>query len=261
MDPREAHEALNAHGSFLKKRVLQEIYDNIPGLSIFDEEIGVSFGQPRAADIVCFQSTSAGNVFYVLECKRVAPGPEWLFLRHIAPNYREMRTVAKGGLIGELVEVPTNSHLVCSEGYETSGGDGAGRTMDEDPVFQAANELSGAYLGFVKWVKEKRIKVRMAFIPVLVTTAPLQIAEFSWDKVELSSGLLMEPLKLRKVDWLVLKHPFSKPAGEAEDFRLEDEPPMSSQAIGESIYVVQSGSLKSFLSPKRMKRFGELLGA
>ncbi|HEY3899524.1 MAG TPA: hypothetical protein VGM54_12965 [Chthoniobacter sp.] len=261
MDPREAHEALNIRGSFLKKRVLQEIYDNIPGLSIFDEEIGMSYGQSRAADIICFHSTSAGNVFYVLECKRVAPGPEWLFLRHIAPNYRELRLVARGGLIGGLVEVPANSHLVCSEGYETTGGDAAGRTLVDDPVLQAANQLSGAYLGFVKWVKEKRIKARMAFVPVLVTTTPLQIADFSWDKVELSSGLLMEPLKVRKVDWLVLKHPFPKPAGEAEDFRLEDEPLMSTQAIAESVYVVQAGALKSFFSSKRMKRFGELLGS
>jgi hypothetical protein len=260
MNPREAHEALNAHGSFLKKRVLQETYDNIPGLSVFDEEIGVSFGQARAADVVCFQSAAGGNVFYVLECKRVAPGLEWLFLRHIAPTYRELRVLARGGLIGELVEVPANSHLVCSEGYETMGGDAAGRPMDQEAVFQAANQLSGAYLGFIKWVKEKRMKAKMAFVPILVTTAPLQIAEFPWDKVELESGLLMQPLKLRKVDWLVLKHPFPKPVGEAEDFRLEDEPLMSTQAVAESIYVVQASALKSFLASKRMKRFGELLG-
>jgi hypothetical protein len=128
-------------------------------------------------------------------------------------------------------------------------------------VSQAANQLSGAYLGFVRWVKEKKIKAKMAFIPILVTTAPLQIADFSWDKIELSSGLLMEPLKLRSVNWLVLKHPFPTPIQVAEDFRLEDEPLMSTQGMSESIYVVHAESLKSFLSPKRLKRFGELLGS
>ena len=115
-------------------------------------------------------------------------------------------------------------------------------------------------LGFVKWVKGKKIKSKMAFVPILVTTAPLKIAEFSWDKVELSSGLLVEPLKLRNVDWLVLKHPYPTPVTVVEDFRVEDEPLMSTQAVAESIYVVQAGALKAFLSPKRMKRFGELLG-
>jgi hypothetical protein len=260
MNPREAHEALNSHGSFLKKRVLQEIYDNIPGLSVFDEEVGMSFGNARVADIICYQTASSGNLFYVFECKRVTPGLEWIFLRHIAPTYRELRQVARGGLFAEQVEVPANSHLVCSEGYETKGGDAVGRTLDQDPVVQAANQISGAYLGFVKWVKEKKIKAKMAFVPILVTTAPLQIAEFSWDNVELSSGLLMEPLKLRNVDWLVLKHPFPTPVQVTEDFRLEDEPLMSTQALAESIYVVQASSLKSFFSAKRLKRFSELLG-
>lgn len=259
MDPLAVQAALSARGCFLKKRVLQEIYDNIPGLFVFDEEVGVRFGETRSSDMVCFQSAPQGNAFYVVDCHRAADQAEWIFLRHIAAQYREMRVLYRCELLSDLTETPATSHVVCSEGYEAREDEKGKLALEPAAVVNAANQLSGAYLGFMKWVQQRRIKSKVAFVPILVTTARLRIADFTWSEVDLASGNLRQPLKMDEVEWVILKHPFPTPAQVEDDFRMTAEEMSSPQITAESIYIVQADSLKDFLSSERLAHFEALL--
>ena len=53
-ETRQIREALNRHGVFLKKAVIETL-QMLPGLEIVGEEIGGTFGGTRVADIVARQ--------------------------------------------------------------------------------------------------------------------------------------------------------------------------------------------------------------
>jgi hypothetical protein len=254
-------DALNQHGVFLKKRVLDEI-SSIPGMGVFAEEFGVAFDVSTAIDILARDKRKDPNLLFVLECKRAyVREKKWLFFRDINRKFRIARFVSTvAGQFGRYVgEVPgiADCH-VCSDGYEivTSLND---CKASPEPIYQAANQLCRGYLGFVKLRIDQRDAARQpnevdSIVPVLVTTAEIHVAQFDVADISLTTGNLDSRLKKVRVDWLVLKHPFAVPlVSRAVDFRHQpsanpEDAENWNQQFRESIFVVRADKLKSFFS-------------
>src|SRR5262245_25317137 len=96
------HNALNEHGVFLKKRVLDEIR-SIPGIGVFAEEFGVAFDSSTAIDIVAKDKRSDPALLFILECKRAyVRQKKWIFFRDVEREFRTSRRVSAAmGQFGE----------------------------------------------------------------------------------------------------------------------------------------------------------------
>ena len=64
----EETDALNKHGVFFKKRILQAL-NEIRDVGIVAEEIGVSFGETRVIDIVAQDKRYNPELLFVFGCK------------------------------------------------------------------------------------------------------------------------------------------------------------------------------------------------
>ncbi len=246
--PKEIHERLNEHGVYFKKRVLHELR-SYQGLSIAGEEVGESFGKTRVADILAFDKRSDSHTLYfVIECKRVASEKVWIFFRDIDNTYRASRV---SNIAGPSSVVQTSDRLqleppVCSEGYEYPVG--RNKVADQDPIFQAASQLSGAFLGFI--ARRQRIWQPNAverFVPLLVTTAKLfAVNQSDLSKTDLLSGKLNSRPHCLETPFVILKHPFPTPEGLAKDFRDEIQGESWTAMHRETIYVIGASGLREF---------------
>jgi hypothetical protein len=228
LSPQEA-EALNKHGVFFKKRVLHEL-KRIPDLGILAEELGVAFGGTRVIDIVALDTRVPPPMYFVFECKRAyALDKRWLFFRHVHQRYRVLRI--HSNLLGHSSAFANGAPAqlpVCSEGYEFGKSD---LKADQNPIFQAASQLSAGYLGLVAR-RHKELTAPMMpsalaerYVPVLVTNAELLVVEEDAKAISLETGNIAGPASVRKVDHLILKHPFPTPEGLDRDFRDSSNPP------------------------------------
>jgi hypothetical protein len=249
--------ALNRHGVFLKKATLEKIPAR--ELEIF-EEVGSSFGGTRVADIVAVQHFPDRNLYFVIECKRVASERRWIFFRHKDVKVRVARQIGAGQPPSEFQIDPAGS---CSEGFEypfRSKSDDP--TAEQDPVYRAASQLSAAYLGFVQdhWrnrgsgLPEKGER----FVPVLVTTARLSVVQNVFEAAPLSTGRLGEKLVLKDLDEVILKHPFPTPEGVNDDFRHKTAADPWHHRYTESLYVTRAESLGEFFSEFRREALAGL---
>ena len=253
---KEETDALNRHGVFFKKRVLQEL-QSIHGIGIVSEELGVSFGGTRVIDIVAADHRSKPQLFFAVECKRAyAAEKSWIFLRDFDRHYRVEREL--GGMVGcssiFAQSVPPGPPI-CSEGYEYRK---EKNVADQDPLFKAAGQLSAGYLGFMAR-REREVRsfghnaaTTERYVPVLVTTAELRVLRSDPSTICLESGNALKEPETQSVNFLILKHPFPTPEGVEPDFRDFPNPIAPprfwSQLHKESIYVVRSTALRDFLS-------------
>ncbi|MBE7496370.1 MAG: hypothetical protein HS117_15615 [Verrucomicrobiaceae bacterium] len=251
--PDDIHEALNAHGVFFKKRVIQELrtYED---LHIAGEEIGESFGKTRVADILAFdRNPHEQDLFFVIECKRVdIQNKVWIFFKDIDPTYKTSRESSIAGALSIVANGTTDGLPVCSEGFEF---DKKKNRIDQDPIFQAGNQIAGAFLGFMArrhGKRSTRIKIER-FVPVLVTTAKLLVVESELSTTELHSGTLKDPPETKEHQHVILKQPFATPEGLGHDFRDDviNDPWVSMHR--ESIHVVTASGLSAFFSKSRRK--------
>ena len=253
-------EALNRHGVFFKKRVLSELR-GIDGLDFFSEEFGVTFGSPTAIDLIAFERRQDRLLLFVFECKRAYTKQKtWLFFRDIDTRFRVCRLASIMGASGcYSKDVPPLEGLsVCSEGYEMVTVNGTCKA-DQNPIFEAANQLSRGFLGFSLLRKQQRDR-SVGFnqpvdcvVPVLATTAQLRVANLNTLSVSLSTGNLTGDLQCHNADWLVLKHPFAlESGGDLKDFRSDPTNAADldhwGQIYRESLFVVRAEKLRHFLS-------------
>ena len=254
-------EALNCHGVFLKKRVLEEVRKT-PGMGLFAEEFGVTFNGSVAIDVIGVNKCEDRQLLFVFECKRAyTKEKRWVFFKDIDATFRLCRAVSSAMQFGHytdgtgLPEPP----VVCSEGYELVASE-KGFKADQDPVYKAGNQLCNGFLGFVGMRMSQRIhaaawqdKVLECMFPVLVTTAELHVADFDVSQISLHTGNLNGHLELPRRSWLILKHPFAEVVDASQsDFRKHSshvkEPSHWSQMYRESLFVVTSSMLPQFLS-------------
>jgi hypothetical protein len=94
-----------------------------------------------------------------------------------------------------------SENRACSDGYQFPIRGDEPRA-DQDPIFKAAAQLTGAFLGFTqsKWINRSTLGETVErFVPVLVTTAPLYLIQNKWDEAPLSTGRLESNLNLKEL--------------------------------------------------------------
>jgi hypothetical protein len=252
-DDDPVRDALNKHGVFLKKAVIADL-NSMENIKIYGEEVGTSFGGTRVADIVANQKfgTEQPELFFIIECKRVEQGKQWIFFKHIDRQYRVSRVTNEASPFSKFAPLTAPQNWPCSEGYEFPLKDGT-RDADQSPVFKAAAQLSAAYIGFINSRRQQKYPER--YIPILVTTAQLFVVD-DWPNVPLATGRMDGELKRTEVSDLVLKHPFPTPAGVDIDFRTEIQSDPAPQRVTESIHVVRATELRGFLRPELREGWG-----
>ena len=251
--PEDIHKRLNEHGVYFKKRVLHEL-TTYQGLSIAGEEVGESFGKTRVADIVAFDERADNHrLWFIMECKRASAREKvWIFFRDVDKTYRGARAC---NFTGPSSVCLTSERLsleppVCSEGYEYPVG--KNKVADQAPIFEASNQLSGAFLGFIaRRLGLKQPNIVERFVPVLVTTARLlAVNESDLSKTDLLSGNLNVSPDCLDTQFVILKHPFATPENLLSDFRDEIQSDSWAAMHRESIYVVRASGLKEFFDIK-----------
>jgi hypothetical protein len=182
----QIRDALNRHGVFLKKAVLAQLQAT-PGLRVLGEEMGTTFGETRVADVVTHEDFAPNVVSrLIFECKRVDPGKRWVFFRHMDSQHRINRLVrGHRTSFSNLNRPSAKEYPVCSEGYECGTKKEGNLVANQDPVFKAAAQLTAAFLGFVRELVEQHgpFPRIFCFAAILVTTAPLTVAEGMWTEV------------------------------------------------------------------------------
>lgn len=259
-------EALNKHGVFFKKRVLHEL-TKINGVSIICEELGVTFGGTRVIDILARDKTKKPCVFFVLECKCVYQ-KRWIFFRDADQRFRFARVQSKAGNFSRFLEKDTWPVPVVSEGFEFWEGDPARNkppSADQDPIFKAASQLCAGYCGFIARRHSEFSRsgnqedAQERYVPVLVTNAELMVLDSDFQEVNLETGKAPDGTGGRRVQELVMKHPFPTPEGINSDFRnFQIMPPPAGywiQLHKESVYVVRADYLSEFFSPTCLDHF------
>jgi hypothetical protein len=251
---KDERDALNLHGVFLKKRVLEEI-QRAPKMQVFAEEFGVAFNEAVAIDIIGVDRQEDRQFLFVFECKRAyVQQKTWIFFRDISPVFRVFRRVSGTRQLGHYVdELPLSPKPpVCSEGYELVHKEKEIKA-DQKPIYDAGNQLCKGFLGLVQTRmtqnhQSESHKTKLdCLLAVLVTTAELRIAEFEVSQISLRTGNLEGGLTSTVCDWLVLKHPFGIASGVLpEDFRDRptNYPDMRywSQVHRESLFVVNAAN-------------------
>src|SRR5207237_5709083 len=128
-------------------------------------------------------------LYLVIECKRVADEKQWIFFRHLRPQYRVSRTVGGGFPQNRFTRPISTDTRVCSEGFEYPiRNKSSDLVAEQDPVFKAAAQLCAAYIGFMQdRINQGGLPARgEQIVPLLVTTARLSIVLNKFDSAPLT---------------------------------------------------------------------------
>lgn len=273
LSPHEGTKALNYHGIFFKKRVLEELR-RLNGLAIIGEERGVNFGETRVLDVLVADLQLDPHILFPIECKRGwRSRKQWFFFKDCDRVFRPVRSI--GSIFSASVfGVGSDDMPVCSEGFELDTSkppkDERAHKSDQDPVFRAGSQLAAATLGFVAnrlrefhrlgsgGGKEHNERI----VPVLVTNVEMFVVEGGdWSSVNLVSGCYDGHPEFRAVKHVVLKQPFPTPEGYERDFREfpTSSPDMDSrfrnQLFTESLYVVSASGLPDFFGMENRNKY------
>jgi hypothetical protein len=252
--PQQESEALNKHGVFLKKRVIDTL-QKTPGITIIGEEIGFSFGGTRVLDVLAMDMRKQPHVLFAFECKKVFE-KRWYFFRDLDKRYRVARVQSNSMGTSSVYDISELPHPeVCSEGFEFAGN----KNVDQDPIFRTGAQLSAAYLGLIARRRQEfqrappNVDVVERYVPVLVTNAELWVDYSDFSTVNLETGILPSPKAALK-EFVILKQPFPTPDALTVDFRDHPAAPEEAQhwpqCHKESIYVVTAKHLPEFLETK-----------
>jgi hypothetical protein len=254
--PKDIIHVFNFHGAFFKKHVLRKLSEKLR----VTEEFGTRFGQTRVADII---ARDGFGLFLVVECKKVAKPKKWIFLKHLNQRYRRARSIDRQGTLTSVLDDSPPPHpLVCSEGFEVGWSPRfKAWKADQDPIFQAAAQLSGAYLGFVERrfrEHNKSIDNPEVFVPALVTNAELAFVKSDF-VVNEATGEADLSSKTLDVPFVLLRHPFPQLDNDI-DFRdaIADD---YEQRFQETIYVINIGRMDDFLADTHRERLRDLESA
>lgn len=256
---KSTEDALNRHGVFLKKAVIDILSKSEAVTRVF-EEFPSEFGVSNPIDVLARVGDLPEQSTLVIECKR-SKATRWLFVETSEEYYRTRRVVSAGGWDGKYGKKRV-AH-VASEGYVvTAQGDNVSNA-DPSPINSAAQQVSTQYCGqvedslknikTVRGAQFGRIVPTDSIAPCIVTNAPLFFTRINADEIDIETGHYTGSLKQTKVPWLVLNHPFLPTRGSVGyDFRTmisggEDAKNWELQSV-ESIYVINISHLSEFVN-------------
>jgi hypothetical protein len=231
----------------------------------------------RRIDIVLRSSQRADGLDLraIVECKRVNPDrAAWVFpvQRMDLPEFEfgnfatlestyETSGVKAPKSSAEPIRFsnPSEGPIICDTGYFAIKEKRAnGRNSASQPIEEACRQaLSGSY-GlknelYSQYLKQ-RISFRAKFIPIIVTTAPLFVAQYKHSDVDIKTGKINEDKIYfgssdpEPVEWLVVDYP----AGNTIDPNAVPDglTTVNTGRLGRmmrrSVFIVNSGYLKQF---------------
>jgi len=256
--------ALNYHGAFFKKHVLKTILNQ--NLGLVSEEYPTTFGpHSRAADLVVKdvrQSPRGTELpYFIIECKRVSPEKQWVFIQDRDKLYRISRTHDMQVEVFASVVARNADHgiPICSDGYQYDSRPedemrGKGKRADSEAIYEAAKQISACCLGFAEGRiqqarrgSSERRSPPETYVPVLVTNAKLSYIKIDEIDFDTTTATLSKIPTVNRVPYLVYNFPFASVAGH-NDFRVKVQNEELRLKEKESIYVVHVDAVRDFLS-------------
>lgn len=226
--------AINAHGILFKKKV-RESLDNIDGITILGEEYPVSYSGGASLDLLIqydCRFPDRGSYIIPIECKRgYTAVKRWIFFQDQEPDLKFFYLLSKTNFKGINADALVSRNVpVCMEGVEidlskVKNEREIHKAASPTNIWNAANQVCKGFLGFLFREIEARIAIKdetnfdpstVAIFPLLITTAPLYICEFSLEAIDIITGNHEGEIKTKPVDWLILKHPFT-PSSDVDD--------------------------------------------
>lgn len=216
-------EAIGAHGIFFKKS-LRDLLETIPGLRILGEEYPVRYLEGASIDLLVEYKSLDITFVLPIECKRaLATMKKWIFFRDSVTDAKFLYILS-----GANLSVARSSSIklakdICIEGVEVDTSKLRGNVKSPhgaasaDRIWEAAFQVCKGGHGFLQAELQARVKqpatpTDFQLFLLIVTTAPLQIAELPPGCIDLPSGSHKGELKASDVPWLVLNYPFTPPS-------------------------------------------------
>ncbi len=213
-------DAVGAHGVFFKN-ALRELIERIPGTRVIGEEYPVLYLEGASLDLLVEFRVGGSALLLPIECKRaLATMKKWIFFKDKEQETKFLYSFDGTGLnVSKSSLIPITPDI-CVEGLEIdssklrAGQKSPYNAASADRIWDSAFQVCKGGLGFLQnelKAREQQPPVGQDFSVffVIVTTAPLQIAELPPGSVQLSSGEHSGELQLRDVPWLILHHPFT----------------------------------------------------
>lgn len=266
-------DAINAHGIFFKKKV-REALEKIQGISILGEEYPVSYLEGASLDLlVKYDATfpDYGSYIIPIECKRgYTSVKRWIFFQDPQTDLKFFYILSKDNTRAINADALIARNVpVCMEGVEIDisktkiqkKNDIPKATASLSNIWNAANQVCRGFLGFLIREVESRAAIKdeanigvetIAIFPLLITTAPLYICEFSLEAIDILTGNHQGEIKTKEVPWLILKHPFTPSSvyGDTQRYSFFGGGYVTPSARGynykEGIMVINSGTLPKF---------------
>ncbi|MFH1171168.1 MAG: hypothetical protein V1778_01340 [bacterium] len=207
-------ELINTHGIPFKLAVRREL-SRIPNVKILAEEFPVPYINGAAIDLLIEYRSEAKKIRYIfpIECKKgYVQVKKWIFFRdtHQIAKYvyhfkgKDLEVIQTQGI--------TAKATVCSEGIEICE---PKRKANPDPIEKAAEQICIGFHGFIiNELKQRKKFVEgiedMFVIPMVITNAPLYIADVIPGKLNIKTGNYDGNLGLMETNMVILRHPFVK---------------------------------------------------
>lgn len=218
-------DAIGAHGVYFKKALRSKL-EGLVGVKILGEEYPVRYLEGASIDLLVEFNGEHERFVIPIECKRaLVSAKTWIFFKDEHSNIKFLYSFIGANLnVKSSGSVGLNS-TICVEGIEVDSAKlrnpkGPYSAASADNIWKAAFQACKGGLGFV--LTELQTRQKTASTPVfnfamsnfnvfliVVTTAPLKIAELPAGSVDLATGTHVGGLSLQEVPWLTLHYPFT----------------------------------------------------
>lgn len=217
-------DAIGAHGIFFKKALRGKLA-SIAGIRILGEEYPVRYLEGASIDLLVEFKAAHTDFVIPIECKRaLVSAKTWIFFRDTEKEVKFLYSFT-----GADLSVSKSSQLriesdICVEGIEIdraklrNGSKGPYAAASSDNIWKAAFQACKGGLGFLQTEIQARKtntagwQSNFCVFLLVVTTAPLQVAELPGESLDLENGLYLGDLILKDVPWLILHYPFTPTA-------------------------------------------------
>lgn len=267
-------DSLNEHG-FLFQEKCAEVLRNAgheTNWIVHVQEYPVSVGERDSRiDIVMREDKDGSRQLYaVVECKRINPdGGCWLFGTPLGTYSQPLLIGLDGGYakVGsysiryrqlKLHFDDIASHLIDNWWLDINGrSNKSSPNPIEDAFRQVCLGVSGIAQEMELQCRKDPQDIKASFIPVVITTAPLYVASYEADKIDLASGSISidqvcfgngDEREPSKTKWLMVDYPASKSLSPDDLYRdVRGISPVELEEIHKrTIFVVNSKHIVEF---------------
>ncbi|MGC1549961.1 MAG: hypothetical protein WA777_15670 [Rhodanobacter sp.] len=263
-------DAVGAHGVYFKKALRGKL-EGMAGVKILGEEYPVRYLEGASIDLLVEFTGEHARFVIPIECKRaLASAKTWIFFKDEHSEVKLFYSFIDAGLNAKTSRFVELNSPICVEGVEVDSTKlrnpkGPYSAASADNIWKAAFQACKGGLGFVMSELQTRQKIATPVFKLgisnfhvfllVVTTAPLKVAELPAGSVDPATGLHVGDLSLQDVPWLTLHYPFT-PATSPGSNHLEINTPNYQDPFQRGLHG-KEGII--FVNVQHIERFFELL--